>query len=245
MKHTYTIAGMHCQSCVSKINEALNTIEDIDEADVTLDPPQATVTMSSHVSLDQLNEAVAEQGDYQLQPMQDTTDSSASAADDNNGPPESLFPLFLIVGYILGVVVLIAASTGDWSIRPMMRHFMAGFFIVFSFFKLLDLHGFVDTYRGYDLFARRSKAYAWAYPFIELVLGVAYLVNVLPLVTNIITLIVMSVGAIGVLRVLLDKRSIRCACLGTALNLPMTKVTLVEDLTMAAMAVAMLLMAGV
>jgi hypothetical protein len=50
----------------------------------------------------------------------------------------------------------------------------------------------------------------------------------------------MGVGAVGVLRVLLDKRSIRCACLGTALNLPMTKVTLIEDLTMAAMAAVML-----
>ena len=241
MKHAYTITGMHCQSCVNKINAALNGIEEISEADVTLNPPEATVTMSSHVPLDRLNEAVSEKGDYQLQPKKDTTDSPSSTAGDD-GPPESLFPLFLIVGYILGVVVLIAASTGDWSIGPMMRYFMAGFFIVFSFFKLLDLRGFVDTYRGYDLFARRSKTYAWAYPFIELVLGVAYLVNLLPLATNLVTLIVMSVGAVGVLRVLLDKRSIRCACLGTALNLPMTKVTLVEDITMAVMAATMLLM---
>jgi len=244
MKHAYTITGMHCQSCVRKVNEALNGIEEVSDADVTLNPPEATVTMSSHVSLDRLNEAVAQQGDYQLQPKDDTADSPSSTAGDD-GPAESLFPLFLIVGYILGVVVLIAASTGNWSIGPMMRHFMAGFFIVFSFFKLLDLRGFVETYRGYDLFARRSKAYAWAYPFIELMLGVAYLVNLFPLATNLITLIVMSVGAIGVLRVLLDKRSIRCACLGTALNLPMTKVTLVEDVTMAAMAAAMLLIHGV
>ena len=121
-----------------------------------------------------------------------------------------------------------------------MRHFMAGFFIVFSFFKLLDPPGFVSAYRRYDLLARRSAAWAWAYPYVELALGVMYLMAWFPMITNIITLILMLIGAIGVLKALLDKRTIRCACLGTALNLPMTKVTLVEDLTMALMAIAML-----
>jgi hypothetical protein len=123
-----------------------------------------------------------------------------------------------------------------------MRHFMAGFFIVFSFFKLLDPPGFVSAYRGYDLVARRVPAWGWAYPFVELALGVAYLLAWAPVVTNIITLVLMLVGAGGVLKALLNKRAIRCACLGTALNLPMTKVTLVEDLTMAAMAAGMLLL---
>jgi len=76
---------------------------------------------------------------------------------------------------------------------------------------------------------------------VELALGVAYRLGFALMVTNIITLVVMLIGAVGVLKALLDKRRIRCACLGTALNLPMTKVTLVEDLTMAAMAAAMLL----
>ena len=71
-------------------------------------------------------------------------------------------------------------------------------------------------------------------------LGVAYLLALAPVVTNAVTLALMLVGAVGVLSALLAKRTIRCACLGTALNLPMTKVTLIEDLTMAAMAAAML-----
>ncbi|MHA7813102.1 MAG: MauE/DoxX family redox-associated membrane protein [Phycisphaerales bacterium] len=159
----------------------------------------------------------------------------------NDSPPESLYPLFLIVGFILGVTSLVAWSTGNWQVEPMMRHFMAGFFIVFSFFKLLDPPGFVSAYRGYDLLARRSVAWAWAYPYVELALGVMYLMAWLPMTTNIITLILMLIGAAGVLKSLLNKRAIRCACLGTALNLPMTKVTLVEDLTMAVMAGVMLL----
>lgn len=247
MKHTYVIIGMHCQSCVAKVAETIRGVDEVSDVVVTLNPPQAAVTMASHVPLERLNEAVAGKGNYRLQVKEEEAEEAEEAAGartstaEVDGPPESLYPLFLIVGYILGVVLLIAAAKGDWSIDPIMRHFMAGFFLVFSFFKLLDLRGFVDTYRGYDLFARRSKAYAWAYPFIELALGVAYLVNLYPMATNLITLVVMSIGTAGVLRALLDKRAIRCACLGTALNLPMTKVTLIEDITMAVMAAAMLL----
>lgn len=241
MKHTYAIKGMHCQSCVAKITNALNEIEQVADAEVTLNPPEAVVTMVSHVPLGRLNQAVAGRGDYRLQENSEAAGVEATASEEQ-GPPESLFPLFLIVGYILGVVLLIAAAGDDWTLHTMMRHFMAGFFLVFSFFKLLDLRGFVDTYRGYDLFARRSKIYSWAYPFIEMVLGVAYLLDLYPVAINLFTLIVMGVGAVGVLNILLDKRSIRCACLGTALNLPMTKVTLVENLTMVLMAGSMLLL---
>lgn len=241
MNHDYTVTGMHCASCVAKIEDALRSIDGVTNAHVTLDPPAAVVEMSSHVPLTRLNEAVAAKGNYRLDESGHAATSPATGThDEETSGGESLFPLFLIVGYILGVVLLVAATTGDWSVEPIMRHFMAGFFVVFSFFKLLDLRGFVDTYRGYDLFARRSEAYAWAYPFIELGLGVAYLVNLYPVATNLVTLIVMGIGAVGVLRVLVDKRSIRCACLGTALNLPMTKVTLIENMTMVVMALVML-----
>jgi hypothetical protein len=154
--------------------------------------------------------------------------------------PESVYPLLLIVGFITGTVLLIAIASGVFEPMVMMRHFMAGFFIVFGFFKLLDPPGFVSAYRGYDLLARRSAAWAWSYPFVEVALGAAYLLNLWPIIVNSITLVLMLIGAAGVLKALLDKRAIRCACLGTALNLPMTKVTLVEDLTMAAMAAVML-----
>ncbi|MCB0321673.1 MAG: hypothetical protein KDD60_12165, partial [Bdellovibrionales bacterium] len=82
--------------------------------------------------------------------------------------------------------------------------------------------------------------YGWAYPFIELVLGVSYLTGILLVPAYIATIILLGVGAIGVLKVLLNKNSIQCACLGTVLNLPMTKVTLIENTTMVVMAALML-----
>lgn len=245
MQTTFEISGMHCQSCVGRLTDALKHVVGVRDAQVSLERRSATVETDAAPDVDALRGAVRAKGDYDLQPIKakpvvDMSDVPTQVTHAHDEAKESLYPLFLIVGYIAGTVLLIAASTGAWGIEPMMRHFMAGFFLVFSFFKLLDIRGFVSAYRMYDLPAMKVPAWAWAYPFVELGLGVAYLLNVQPIATNVVTLVVMLVGAAGVLKALLDKRTIRCACLGTALNLPMTKVTLIEDLTMAAMAAAML-----
>lgn len=251
MKTTYEIQGMHCGACASKVAGALRSIEGVRHAEVSIETRHATIEADAPLDLDRLNRAVAASGDYRVLLLGNGAITAGRATPqgvpqdsniDDTQPRESLYPLLLIVGYILGVVILIALATCNWAAEPMMRHFMAGFFIVFSFFKMLDLPGFVTAYRSYDLPARAIPSWAWAYPFVELGLGIAYLLAIAPIATNIVTLVVMLVGAVGVLKALLDKRQIRCACLGTALNLPMTKVTLIEDLTMAAMAGAMLLM---
>jgi copper chaperone CopZ len=236
MDHTYKIGGMHCQSCVKKVTTALESVPGIQNAAVTLDPPVAQVAMSEHIGIDELQRAVRNAGDYQLREGQMGTTPTPEQK------KESLYPLFLIVSYITGTVILVGMATQTWMPHVLMGHFMAGFFLVFSFFKLLDLRGFADAYRSYDVVARAWPAWAFVYPFAELGLGVAYLLNLSPPITNGVTLALMLVGAIGVLKALLNKRAIRCACLGTALNLPMTTITLVEDLGMAAMAAAMLVM---
>jgi copper chaperone CopZ len=254
--HTYDIRGMHCQSCVRKVTEALRGVAGVADATVTLAPPGARVELSRPVATAELQQAVARAGEYRIVessglpglPVVTAPSSVASAPrvaarhQEDDAPRESLYPLFLIVAYIAGTVGLVALATGERSPQELMRHFMGGFFLVFSFFKLLDLRGFADAYRMYDVVARRAPAWGLVYPFVELALGAAYVVNASPLAVNVVTLVLMLVGSFGVLQALLAKRTIRCACLGTALNLPMTKVTLVEDLTMAAMAAAMLAM---
>ena len=152
-------------------------------------------------------------------------------------------PLLLIVGYILGASLLVQWGHGGASgisIEETMRYFMAGFFLVFSFFKLLDIHAFADAYAGYDLLARRWHGWGLLYPFVELALGIAYLAHFNPLVTHWVTVAVMGFSAIGVIQAVTSKRSIQCACLGAVFKLPMSTVTIVEDLGMVAMAVWMI-----
>ena len=242
----YDISGMHCQSCVTKITNALEKLDAIESAEVTLSPPKAVVRLRDDIDDDRLISAVEKAGDYHARPASNDGDAqeptTATAESSTEEPQESLYPLLLIVGFIAGVTILIAVRNETYAGRPMMNHFMAGFFIVFGFFKLLDLRGFANMYGTYDLVAKAVPPWAWTYPFVEVALGAMYLLDWMPLTTNVVTLILMLIGAAGVASALMNKRRIRCACLGSVLNLPMTTVTLVEDLGMAAMAAAMLIL---
>ncbi|MBI1327510.1 MAG: heavy-metal-associated domain-containing protein [Alphaproteobacteria bacterium] len=150
---------------------------------------------------------------------------------------KTYYPLLLIVGLLVVASFAGAGTAHDW-----MRHFMGGFFIVFAFFKLLDIRGFADAYAGYDLLATRVRWYGLIYPFLELGLGFLYLFNLFSTFTIWVTIIVMGFSSLGVIKaVIFEKKKIRCACLGTVLNLPMSSITIIEDLGMVLMAVLMLL----
>ena len=118
---------------------------------------------------------------------------------------------------------------------------MAGFFLVFSFFKLMDLSGFADSYSGYDIIARKWHGWGYLYGFIELGLGIAYLLNCCPLITNLVAFSVMTISIIGVLQSVLNKKEIQCACLGAVFDLPMSTVTIIEDALMIVMSGYMIL----
>ena len=121
-----------------------------------------------------------------------------------------------------------------------MLDFMGLFYIVFSFFKFLDLKGFPDSFRMYDPLAKALPAYGWVYPFLELALGLMFLMRFQIQTALIATVVILGITTFGVTKTLLDKKSIRCACLGTALNLPMTVATFIENTIMLVMAVTML-----
>jgi len=149
-------------------------------------------------------------------------------------------PLIIIFGLILIVsfsALFISGST-LWG----MKVFMAGFFLVFGGLKVLKLKSFAEAYQMYDLVAKRSLTYAYLYPFIEIGLGLSFLFFYDPILTNLITILVMGVGAIGVYLKIQKKEKILCACLGTVFKVPMTWVTFFEDVLMVGMAIAMMAM---
>ncbi len=229
---TYSVSGMHCGACVAKVEKTLKAYAD--NVIVSLKPPQAILD-NSQTDLATLNAALATVGAYQL---------SASASNTEDGAKSWLAtykPLLLILAYLLLVTLAIQLSLPQFDGMLWMRHFMAGFFLVFSFFKLLNLNEFANSYAMYDLLGMRFKPYALIYPFLELGLGCAYLLNWQAQASNIFALVLMSFSSLGVIRAVMHKQKIRCACLGSVFNLPMTTVTIVEDLLMALMAALMLL----
>lgn len=241
METSVQLSGMHCQSCVGKITTALKRLVGVESVEVSLQPPVARLHSDRPVSPGEIDAAVRSAGDYKVaEAVQPAPMLAAPAVDE--AERGSFYPLLLIIGYIAGTVAVVAWSTGPFTLPTLMSGFMGGFFLVFSFFKLLDVRGFAMSYRTYDLVAAAWPTWGVIYPFIELALGVAYVTGALPWLTNTVTLVLMLVGAAGVLKALLSKRRIRCACLGTVLKLPLTQVTLAEDIVMAVMAAAMLLL---
>ncbi|MDB5193678.1 MAG: heavy-metal-associated protein [Segetibacter sp.] len=242
MIHTYNITGMTCNNCVAKVKSELLKIGEITSADIQLNAPQATLSMHKHVNQTVLQVAINKAGNYTITESGHQHPSSISTAPEVEKSWLLTYkPLLLVFTFITGIS-LVASWQNDFHLNNWMHYFMAGFFLAFSFFKLLDLQGFANSYSTYDVLAKHWRGYGMLYPFIELALGIAYLTQWNPTITNIATIVVMGFSAIGVIQSVLEKRKIKCACLGAVFNLPMSTVTIVEDLLMVAMAAAMLIL---
>ena len=153
-------------------------------------------------------------------------------------------PLLIIFSLLLTIVVV--AMLKDWrlgvfDLSHSMAYFMAGFFLTFSGFKMLDLNGVAAGYASYDLLAKKWHIYGFIYPFIEFLFGLGYLLHFESQIFNIAVFVTMSFSGIGVLQKLMKKEKFQCACLGTVIKVPLTKITLIEDLGMALMALLMLI----
>ena len=236
MIHTYQLTGMTCGGCETSVKNYLLKMPDVTSVEVSKDTQSATITMNKHIGLNDFQKALGgADSKYQISATQ-----HSEMAEQAKSWFDIYKPILLIFGYITLITVLIQAGKRNIDFMEWMRHFMAGFFLIFSFFKLLDLKGFAESYAMYDVVAKRIPVWGYVYPFVELALGLAFCINFQPYLTNIATLIIMSVSIIGVLQSVLNKKTIQCACLGAVFNLPMSTVTIIEDALMIAMSGAML-----
>jgi cation transport ATPase len=241
MKHTYKITGMTCNNCKASVEKNLGKLEDVTNVTVNLEKNEAEVTMKQHIETEALKNALPEK--YTLSEKQErnvfSSSTIATEIEEEKSKLQQLKPLLLIIFYIATASILLHYKNWSWS--AFMLDFMGLFYIVFSFFKMLDLKGFPESFRMYDPLAKRVPAYGKIYPFIETALGLMFLMRFEINIALIITLIVLGITTIGVTKTLLDKKSIRCACLGTALKLPMTEATFIENAIMIVMATLMLI----
>ncbi|MBS1977869.1 MAG: heavy-metal-associated domain-containing protein [Bacteroidetes bacterium] len=230
MTHTYVVKGVTCEGCVAKVKSKLLMHPDVSSADVKLQNQKTTITMQRHLTVDELQEAIGRGTKYQI--SADATDHSHAELKDSHKSWLATYKPLLIIAAFIGSVSILTSSA---HVGIAMNNFMAGFFLVFSFFKFLDLKAFASSYAMYDVLTKKLPVYGYVYPFIELALGLAFLTGFNPIVTNWTTLIVMGFSSIGVIQSVVSKQKIRCACLGAVFNLPMSTVTIVEDALMVAM----------
>lgn len=234
MTHTYNVSGMTCSGCEAKVKALLSRTAQVQEVNIDLAKGTATIDMEGHIPTARLQEALKDYPKYQLteQQQQHHQPVMTNPEEAQKSWLATYKPILLIFAFITGITWLAEGNTGSFHWERWMGNFMAGFFLVFSFFKLLDLKAFAESYASYDIIARKWMGWGYVYAFVELALGLAYLTGFQPLLTNAVTFVVMSLSITGVLQSVLQKRKIQCACLGAVFNLPMSTVTIIEDALM-------------
>jgi hypothetical protein len=150
-------------------------------------------------------------------------------------------PLLVVFAFIAITstthVTLVGSTFMNW-----MNATMGYFFLYFALFKFIDLPGFKEGYAHYDVLAKRVPLWGYIYPFVELALGVLYVLGVQSSALYIVTIAITLLNVVSVALKLSKKEVFMCACLGTVLKVPLTTVTLIEYGLMGAMAVAMLVL---
>lgn len=150
-------------------------------------------------------------------------------------------PLISIFSVIIVCTFVRALLQPPATLVSISYDFMGFFFLIFGAFKLFKLRDFVTAFAEYDLIARFIRVYGYVYPFIEIAFGILYLAHVNNPWLHGAVIVLLGCTLIGVLPEVIQGKKITCACLGTVFKLPMTYVTVIENLLMIGMAVLMLL----
>ncbi len=147
-------------------------------------------------------------------------------------------PVLAIAGAsLLGGYALTASA-------PDPTHFMHGAMGLFLFqlalLKLVDIGGFAAAFAKYDIAAKAWRPYGYIYPFTELALGLLYLSGQWTTATYMATILIMGLGSIGVMQSLMRGDKVKCACVGSKIDVPLGAISVLENVGMAAMAALML-----
>jgi glutaredoxin len=135
-----------------------------------------------------------------------------------------------------------AASGQPFTIRAL-QWFIAFSMVVLSLLKLQNVETFSAMFLNYDLLARRWVPYSYVYPYAEGLAGVLMISGALKWISVPVALFIGTVGAVSVFKaVYVDKRELKCACVGGSSSVPLGFISLTENLMMIGMAVWMIWM---
>jgi copper chaperone CopZ len=226
------ISGMTCSRCEATVSEAIQGLKDVIEVSVSLKSNAADIKTEKNISIKDIQNVLPNKFTAH---NYETHKTQKAAAEPSY--LKKLYPLGLILFYISIASTLLNLES---TFEHFMIDFMGLFFIVFSFFKFLDYQSFPKSFAMYDPLAKNITIYGWIYPFIETVLGLMFIFRVQIILSLILTIVFLGITTIGVIKTLKNKEQIQCACLGTAIKLPMTVATLIENGIMIVMAIIMI-----
>jgi hypothetical protein len=155
----------------------------------------------------------------------------------------------LSVGYSCLVLVLVFASCAfvtygylylrdgsEIDTNDFMNQMMGTIFIVFGTLKLGNLKTFSTIFSKYDLLSQRIPMYGYLYPFLEILLGLSFFYKGTLLYSYLVTILLMGLSLLGVSLSMVRGTALRCGCLGSFFHIPLSYVTISENVVMMAMA---------
>ena len=237
MTQTYHIKGMTCNGCKDSVTRAFQSLEGVHQVHVDLENGTALLTTASVLQTKLLKQVLPSKFtliEDNTQRVKQNNEFDRDKKAPQGSKLKQLKPLFLIFGFLL--LISCALNFRGFTRLDFMLDFMGLFFFVFSLFKFLDLSGFALSFAMYDPLAKRQPLYGRVYPFLELTLGFLLLAKIQLPIALLVTVVLLSITTLGVCVVLLQKKQITCACLGTVLKLPMTQATFIENSVMIFMA---------
>lgn len=234
----FRIDGMTCTSCESKIEHAVLESKDILSAKALFKTGQLEITALKPVNLSEIKSALAGLKKYTVSELKvNKTYTAKETAQIEKSLFQTYKPLIMVFTFILLSSLSFQFSLEKFSWHLFMNHLMAGFFIGLSFFKFLDLKSFAEAFSNYDPIAQHFYVYGYIYAFIEIMLGLLFLSHKFLLAANALAAVVLIITTIGVVKHLRSNKKFQCACLGAGFNLPLSKVTVAENLAMIFMGV--------
>ena len=151
------------------------------------------------------------------------------------------YPLIISFFYVLLGSIFSEYPFDDFNGKDFLRSIMGFMLIIFSYLKMLNPSGFIMSFKKYDYLTSKFVYYGYIYPLIEIMLGIFILINVFYIFTNAAIIILFSINLTQVIIVLKQGKELECACLGSlGFKLPLSQVTIIEDVIMIIMSIIML-----
>tara|TARA_B100001142_G_scaffold308905_1_gene340892 strand:+ start:691 stop:1419 length:729 start_codon:yes stop_codon:yes gene_type:complete len=235
IKNTYKVQGMTCDDCVQTIKTKLELENEITEVNISLSESKLTVISNKNYEPEDLNKIIKNVGNYYIENNKSNKYKQGNLIDYIKTYKPILLALFFVV-----LLAVISSIERSFSYKEFFRLYMGYFFIIFSFLKLQNIKQFALSFSKYDPISQKFFKFGIIYPFLELLLGILFILNFLGLTINILTIIIFIPQTIGVIIKLKNNEKISCACVGTSTEIPISNLTILENIIMCLMAIYMI-----
>ena len=149
----------------------------------------------------------------------------------------SLFAICLGFNYLYLTYMTKESEESEERTKELMPRTMGTIFLVLGLLKLTDLQSFSKIFAKYDIVAKRVPVYGYLYPFLEIMIGLSLFVKDYRIPAYKTILVLMTIGLLGIFKIMVSKKgsTLRCGCMGSLFHVPLSYVTISENIVMIAM----------